>query len=299
MSEDLNDLAVFAKVAELGGISAAARALRMQKSTVSRRVASLETGLGVRLLERSTRAVRLTEVGEIYFRHCARIVEEAQSARESVTRMLETPRGTLRISASIAIGQYLLAPHLAGFMARYPDIQLDVQLDNRRVDLIREGYDVVVRVGQLNDSSLISRPFGEDYAILVAARSYLERHGTPEAPDDLKNHRILAMAGTPHFDTWELIGPDGRPVSVPLGAQAAVNDLTTIRRLTLDGCGVARLPRYLCSADLERAGGLVRVLPEWRSGRFSYCALYPSRGGATLKLKVFLDHFAEVLKVTQ
>ena len=296
---DLNDLAIFAKVAELKGISSAARALRMQKSTVSRRMAALETELGVRLLERSTRAVRLTEVGAIYLRHCNRIVEEAASARESVTRMLEAPRGTLRVSASIAIGQYLLAPHLAGFIATYPEIRLDVQLDNRRVDLIREGYDVVVRVGQLSDSTLISKPLGEDHAILVAAQNYVEHHGIPEKPDDLKGHRFLAMASTPQFDQWELIGPKEQRKSIPIGTHAVLNDLTMIRRLALDGCGIARLPRYLCNDDLEKAAGLVRILPRWRSGTFSYCALYPSRTGATLKLRAFLDYFADALNASQ
>ena len=296
---DLNDLAIFAKVAELNGISTAARALRMQKSTVSRRVAALESELGVRLLERTTRAVRLTEVGEIYFGHCRRIVEEATSARESVARMLEEPRGSLRIGASVAIGQYLLAPHLAGFMARYPEIEIEVQLDNRRVDLIRESYDVVVRVGRLSDSTLISKPLGEDHAVLVAAPDYLEQHGTPETPTDLKKHRFLAMTNTPQFDLWELIGPDGQREAISIGTHAVLNDLTMIRRLALDGSGVARLPRYLCGDDLEKTGALVQVLPGWRSGTFPYCALYPSRIGVTLKLRAFLDYFADALRPSQ
>ena len=177
---DLNDMVIFAKVAEVQGISPAARALRMPKSKVSRRMAALEEELGVRLLERSTRAVHLTEVGEIYFQHCRRIVEEASSARESVSRMLEAPRGQLRINASVAIGQHLLTPFIGEFMNLYPEIELDVRLDNRRVDLIAEGYDVVVRLGKLEDSALVSKQLGADHSILVASADYLKRTGTPK-----------------------------------------------------------------------------------------------------------------------
>ena len=197
---DLNDMVIFAKVAELQGISPAARALRMPKSKVSRRMAALEDELGVRLLERSTRAVHLTEVGEIYFQHCKRIVEEADSARESVTQMLEVPRGHLRINASVAIGQHLLTPFLGEFMALYPEIELEVQLENRRVNLIREGYDVVVRLGNLEDSALISKPLGEDHLILVASASYLKEMGTPQRVSDLKNHRCRLLCDAERSD---------------------------------------------------------------------------------------------------
>jgi len=289
---DLNDMSIFAKVAELQGISPAARALRMPKSKISRRMAALEAELGVRLLERSTRAVHLTETGEIYARHCRRVVEEAASARESIARLLETPRGHLRISASIAIGQHLLTPYLGEFMALYPEIELEVQLENRRVDLIREGYDVIVRIGELDDSSLISKLLGEDHAILVASTRYLEQMGTPERLGDLENHRFLVMGDSSNFDHWALVGPNDRNEMVELCQYATLNDLTMIRQVAIDGGGIARLPRYLCRDDLFRSGNLCQVLNDWRSPTFRFYALYPSRGGATLKLKAWLDFYS-------
>ena len=288
---DLNNMVIFAKVAELQGISSAARALHMPKSKISRRVAALEEDLGVRLLERSTRAVRLTEVGEIYFQHCKRIVEEAASARESVTQMLEAPRGHLKINASVAIGQHLLTPYLGEFMALYPEIELEVQLENRRVDLIREGYDLVVRVGNLEDSALVSKPLGEDHLILVASANYLKEMGTPQRLSDLKNHRCLVMADAPNFDHWALVGPDEQQESVAVGQYATLNDLTMIRQVAIDGGGIALLPRYLCSDDLISSGTLCQVLIDWRSPTFRFYALYPSHRGVTLKLRAWLDFF--------
>ena len=292
---DLNDMAIFAKVAELQGISPAARALRMPKSKVSRHMAALEEELGVRLLERSTRAVHLTEVGEIYFQHCKRIVEEAASAQESVTQMLEAPRGHLKINASVAIGQHLLTPFLGEFMALYPEIELEVQLENRRVDLIREGYDLVVRVGNLEDSALVSKPLGEDHLILVASANYLKKMGIPRRLSDLKNHRCLVMADAPNFDQWTLVGPDEQKESVAVGKYATLNDLTMIRQVAIDGGGIALLPRYLCSDDLIGSGALVQVLQDWRSPTFRFYALYPSHRGVTLKLRAWLDFFGNKL----
>ena len=292
---DLNDMVIFAKVAELQGISSAARALRMPKSKISRRMAALEAVLGVRLLERSTRAVHLTEVGRIYFQHCKRIVEEAESARESVSQMLEVPRGHLKINASVAIGQHLLTPFLGEFMALYPEIELEVQLENRRVDLIGEGYDVVVRLGNLEDSALISKLLGEDHAILVASASYLKQMGTPKRLGDLKNHRFLVMGDSRNFDHWALVGPDQRQETFDVGQYATLNDLTMIRQVAIDGGGIALLPRYLCSDDVISSGGLCQVLSNWRSPTFHFHALYPSHRSMTLKLRVLLDFLAAKL----
>jgi DNA-binding transcriptional LysR family regulator len=292
---NLNDMIIFAKVAEHQGISPAARVLRMPKSKISRRMAALEADLGVRLLERSTRAVHLTEVGEIYFQHCKRVVEEAESAMESVAQMLEVPRGHLKINASVAIGQNILAPFLGEFLALYPEIQLEVQLDNRQVDLIREGYDAVIRLGKLEDSALVSKPLGEDHAILVASSSYLKQMGTPQSIGDLKNHRFLVMGDTPNLNHWDLIGPDGRQQSVAVVQYSTLNDLTMIRQVAIDGGGIARLPRYLCSDDTISSGRLCQVLSNWRSPTFRFYALYPSHRSMTLKLRALLDFLEDKL----
>ena len=292
---DLNDMAIFAKVAEYQGISPAARALRMPKSKVSRRMAALEDELGVRLLERSTRAVHLTEVGKIYFQHCKQIVEEAASARESVIRMLEVPRGHLRISASVAIGQHLLTPFLSEFMTLYPEIELEVQLENRRVDLIREGYDLVVRVGNLEDSALVSKPLGEDHLIMVASAGYLEKMGIPKHLGDLKNHHLLVMGDSRDVDHWTLVDSNKHQEIVDVRQHTTLNDLTMIRQVAIDGGGIALLPRYLCSDELISSGTLCQVLRDWRTPKFRFYALYPSHRGVTLKLRAWLDFFGNKL----
>lgn len=292
---NLNDLLIFAKVAELLGISSAARALRMPKSKVSRRLAALEDELGVRLLERNTRGAHLTDAGVIYYQHCKRIVEESDAARESLSHMMAAPRGPLKISASVAIGQHLLTPVLGEFMALYPEIVLDVQLENRRVDLIREGYDVAIRIGALDDSSLISKPLGEDHAILVASQTYLKLQGTPQHLNDLERHRLLVMGDAPTLDQWVLIGSKGQQESLPVRSYATLNDLTMIRQVALDGGGIALLPRYLCTEAVMGSGGLRQILGEWKSRPFGFYALYPSRRSMTLKLRAFLDYLGEKL----
>jgi LysR family transcriptional regulator AphB len=291
---DLNDMLIFSKVAEKQGISPAARALRMPKSKVSRRMVALEEELGVRLLERSTRAVHLTEVGQIYFRHCKRIVEEANSARESVHSMLDTPRGHLRISTSVTIGQFLLAPHMGQFMAKYPDVEIEVNLSNRRVDVIAEGFDLVVRVGDLQDSTLVSKRLGSDYLKFFASPNYLKECGIPGRLGELEKHRLLVMSDSAKPGEWSLVGPKKQQKTYSAKPYASANDLATIRQIALDGGGIALLPGFLSCAP-EKSGELRRVLPAWRTPPFNYHALYPSRRGVTLKVRAWLDFFASKL----
>ena len=292
---DLNDLLIFSKVAELQGISPAARALRMPKSKVSRRMAALENDLGIRLLERSTRSVRLTEVGEVYVQYCRRIAEEVASARESVHQMLAAPRGLLRISTSVTTGQQLLAPHVGEFMAKYPEVELEINLSNRRVDVIAEGYDLVVRVGELQDSTLVSKRLYTDELALFASTDYLERLGTPVQPSDLSKHRLLVMGDASKPEQWTLVGPKNRVKTVAVQPTATVNDLSMIRQIALDGGGIALLPGYL-SEPAENSARFRRILPAWRTPPFSYYALYPSHRGITLKARVWLDFIANKLK---
>ncbi len=293
---DLNDMVIFAKVAETGGISAAARVLKVPKSKVSRRLAALESSLGVQLLERSTRSVSVTESGQLYLQHCQRIVEEANSAQESIHQLVDTPRGHLRISASVAIGQYLLAPYLAEFMTLFPQIELDIELSNRRVDLIAEGFDLVIRVGQLNDSNLISRCFGSAHAELYASPSYLENNGTPESLEDLTLHKTLVMSDAYKRHQWVLQNSNGEHSSVDIQPSLSINDFSSLRTVVNSGAGIAHFPNYLVRDQVE-AGQLQRVLNDWRSSDINYYVLYPSRRGLTRKALVWIEFFTEKLKV--
>ena len=291
--ENLNDTIIFAKVAELQGISPAARALRIPKSKVSRRMQALEDELGIRLLERSTRSVHLTEAGGLFYQHCKRIVEEAESARTTVSQLMETPRGRLRINASVSTGRYLLAPHLGEFLTTYPEIELNLQLDNRQVDIIAEGYDLVVRVGDLPDSNLISKRLGIGTAKLYAAPEYLERAGTPKRISDLPGHRILVMSDVPKPDEWVLRNRKEEK-TIRFHPHSESNDFSILVELVSSGCGIALIPDFIALEALQ-AGRIQAVLPAWQAPEYHFHALYPSARGRTLKLRAWIDFFSERL----
>ncbi len=292
---DLNDMLVFAKVAEKGGISAAARELQQPKSRVSRRMAALESSLGVRLLERTSRAVNLTEAGNIYYQHCKRVQEEASSATESINQMLDTPRGHLRITASVTFGQYFLAPHIAEFIEKYPQISLDLNLNNRRVDLITEGFDVALRVGKLNDSSLISKHLGGSHAQLFAAPQYLDTQSRIDKLEDLENHQLLYMSDSDTGNHWTLQNQAGQQKQIAVYPKIRINDLTTLQAVAENGGGIAWIPSYLAHDALENER-LTCVLPEWTSPHFNFYAIFPSRQGATQKVRAWIDFISEKMK---
>lgn len=294
---DLNDMRLFAKVAETGGISAAARALNIPKSRVSRRIAALEDTLGSGLLERTTRVVQLTEAGELFFQHCRRMVEEAENAVESVNQLVEAPRGLLRVSVSFGVGQYLIAPHLGEFLQRFPDVDVQLDMNNRRVDLIAEGFDLVIRVGQLEDSSLMSRKMGHARAHLCASPEYLNRASEPKTPTQLAGHKLLVMSNSNNVSRWVLENTAGEQTSIEVSPRTSINDFTALRNLVEDDGGIAVMPEYIIRDAIE-AKRLVRVLPDWRSPLISYYVLYPSRKGLTKKSAAFIDFYAERLMET-
>lgn len=288
---DLNDMAIFSKVVDQGGFSAAGRALGLPKSNISRRVATLEERLGVRLLERTTRKVQITEVGEVFYRHCKRIEEEAEHASVSVSQMLESPRGLLRIGATVTTGQHLLSPLMAEFVARYPEVQLDIVLSNRRIDILEEGFDILIRIGKLKDSSLISKRLGESRFFLYASPAYLDAQGVPADPSDLIDHDCLTMSDRPSPTKWRLVGRD-LTRTIGIRPRISINDFPSLCRIVADGAGITVLPSYLCT-ELEQQGRLVRVLSDWSSPAVEFHALYPSHRGATPKVRVFLDFLGE------
>ena len=275
------------------GFSAAGRSLGLPKSNVSRRVSRLEGELGARLLERTTRRLRLTEVGTIYYRHCRRILEEAEHAGRSVERLLEAPRGLLRVATTITAGQQLLGPLAADFLAAYPEIDLDLTLTNRPVDAIEEGFDVVVRIGSLEDSGLIAKALGASRFHVYAGPTYLDAHAAPSEPAALAGHDCLIMGEDPSPTSWRLAGPEGER-TIEVKPRLTVNDYTTLRRIVVDGGGIAPLPSYMCLALVE-TGELVRVLPDWSLPEVPFHAVFPSHRGATPKVRAFLDFLAERL----
>ena len=283
---DLNDFTAFANVVAHGGFTAAANRLGLPKSNISRRVARLEASLGVRLLERTTRRLRMTDTGEIFYRHCQRMLDEAAQAELSVNQLLEKPQGWLRVSASVSAGQHLIAPLMSDFLQQYPDIKLQLVLTNRYVELIEEGFDVAVRIGDLPDSTLVTRSLGQSALRFYASPGYVASNPPIATPTDLTKQRCIVMSESSATVRWRL-QRDTHEEVISVAPYLSVNDFSTIRRLLCDGVGVAALPEHIAlSSD---APELVQLLPAWSFRTVEFRAVFPSQRGALPKLRVFLD----------
>jgi DNA-binding transcriptional LysR family regulator len=291
--DDLNDLALFALVVEHAGFAAVERVSGIPKSRLSRRVAALEDALGVRLLQRSTRRFAVTEIGQQVYRHARVMREEAEAARLVVAEHTGEPSGLLRVSCPVAIAQVQLAAVLPAFLARYPKVRMQLMVSNRRVDLIDEGIDVAIRVRHRidEDPGLIVRTFGSIRELLVASPGYLGLHGAPEHPAELAGQCILSMLDEPGLQRWELFDADGRPARVEFEPRMAVKDFPLLKRLALDGLGIALLPETVCAEALQR-GHLRQVLPGWDLPLGICHATFASRRGMLPALRALIDHLA-------
>lgn len=286
---DLNEIVVFARVVQAGSFTAAARALSMPKSTVSRKVLELEERLGSRLLQRTTRKLSLTDVGRAYYEHAARIVSEVEEAERAVSDLEQAPRGLLRVTAPINFG--FLGPIVSGFLAHHPEVQIELVCTDRVVDLVEERFDVGIRAGPLADSTLIARGLGDVRRLLVASRSYLRKRGRPRAPEDLSTHDGIVFGAGSARATYRL--SDGsRSVDVPVRARVTVNDLDVLQAAAGAGLGIALLPIFRCLEEL-RSRQLERVLPGWDSPLTPIVAVYPSTRHLSPKVKSFVDHLQE------
>ncbi len=290
---DLNDIVVFTKVAETKSFTGAADQLGLPKSTVSRKLAQLEERLGVRLVQRTTRKLALTEIGEAYYARAARIVADIQAAEQVVTDMQATPRGRLRPTAPIDLSTRYLGAIVAEFIAEHPDVTVELDATDRVVDLIEEGYDVAVRFGQLPESTLIARKVTVLNAVLCASPGYLAKRGTPKTVDEIEDHDKVLFAPSARTTGWTLLNGDqtyevGRP------ARFISNNLGAVRDVVLAGGGLSVMSEFMVACDIHD-GKLVRVLPEWTSRPFDVQAVYPARQNLPPRLQLFLDHLAKAL----
>lgn len=291
-THDLNDMAAFAKVVQAGGFTAAANNLGLPKSNVSRRISRLEEKLGVRLLERTTRRLHLTDVGEVYFQHCQRILEEADSAGLSVNQIHETPSGLLRIGSAATIGQQLLSPVMTEFLQQNPEIQLQLTLTNRSIDLFEDGFDIAIQALHHEDSRLVSKSLGTSAMQLYASSDYLKRRGTPNHPRELNGHEVLVLSE--HGSSGKLQLHSGKEKSsVSIKPRALINDFNTIYQLINDGLGIGLIPRGQYRNEEK---SLVRILPDWSAPEIEFHILYPSIRGTTPKLKAFVEFIVKKVK---
>lgn len=288
----IHDMVVFAHVVEAQGFTAAADRLGISKSAVSKSVAALEAHLGVRLLHRTTRKLKLTEAGVAFNVHCAKILAEAAAAELAVGRMDGRPRGRIKVNAPIALGRSLVLPVVLGFLEANPEVEVELKLQDDMVDLVATGTDVAVRVGRLLDGSLVARKLAPVRTFLVASASYLERHGAPETPEDLTRHRFILYTLTPKPDQLALTGPDGERAVVRMSGALACNNGDVILDACLAGLGIGVMPDFIGTAAFCE-GRLKVVLPTWHFPATSIHAVYSQGGPVTPAVRLFVDALVE------
>jgi DNA-binding transcriptional LysR family regulator len=292
--QDLNDMIYFAEVVDRGGFAAAGRALGVPKSKLSRRVAELETRLGARLLQRTTRKLSLTEAGELYHRHAVAMREQADAAAEAVAHVQTEPRGTIRVACPVTLAQTTIGPLIPKFLQQHPQVRIDMQVSNRVVDLVQESVDIALRVrATLDDSgSLVVKNLGKSHGFLVASPAQLDRQGRPQSTEELARLSTVAMSASDGKASWRLLGPGGREFDFQHRPVYTADDLMTLKYAVLQGTGICILPDYMCSRDLQR-GELERVLPGWEPRPGVMHAVFPSRRGMVPSVRRFLDFLGE------
>ncbi len=292
--QDLNDLYYFVKAVEYGGFAPAGRALCIPKSTLSRRIAALEKRLDTQLIYRSTRSFHLTEVGQTYFQHCKAMLEEAESAQEAIDSLKSEPRGTVRLACPIALLHAHIGCMLAEFMVRYPQVSIQLEATNRRVDLVAEGVDVAIRVRPppLEDSDLILREFSKRRLSLVASPGLVDAHGHPNHLRDLCGWPSLGLGQPQYQFTWRWNSPDNESVEAPFKPRFVTTDMVALRNAALAGVGVVQLPTLMVTEQI-RDGSLIRLLDGWHAPPDIIHAVFPSRRGLLPSVRALIDFLAE------
>ncbi len=290
--DSLNDIAVFVQVIDDGSFTNAAERLKLSRSVVSKYVTRLEERLGVRLLNRTTRRLSLTEAGRIFYDLSRRGLQDIEDARLEVSRLQEKPRGVLRINSPMSFGIMHIAPLLPEFQRQYPDVSVDMNLDDRKVEVIEEGFDISVRITEMPDSSLIARRLASCRHAIVAAPSYLKQHGTPRSPEDLHDHNVISFRYQASATDWHFLGPDNKPVSVAVAGTIQMNNSLALREAVIGGVGIMRAPTFVVGDDIQQKR-LVRILPDYTALEISIFLVYPQRKHLSPKVRAFVDFMAE------
>ncbi|MES3000919.1 MAG: LysR family transcriptional regulator [Pseudomonadota bacterium] len=284
------EMKVFSTVVDAGSFVAAADQLGMSKAAVSRHVSELESRLGVRLLQRTTRRLSLTEEGQVFLARSRELLAAVQEAESEITARKSDAVGLLRVSAPLTFGILHLAPLWGQFRARHPQVSFDVMLSDRTVDLVEEGFDLAVRVATLPSSTLISRRLASTRIVACASPAYLRKRGKPKHPDDLKSHDVIAYTYWSGGDEWTFDGPDGA-TAVATRPCMRTNNGDTCRAAALAGQGIVLQPTFLIGGDLAQ-GKLVEVLPQYSAGELGIYAIYPSRKHLPPKTRLLVDFLA-------
>jgi DNA-binding transcriptional LysR family regulator len=287
----LASITAFVRVTETGGFSAAARHLNVSTTTVSDQVQALENALGVRLLNRTTRRVSLTEIGREYYERCSQILQELAEADEVASALQVNPRGRLRLYCHQGLDRFI-APVATRFLADYPEVSLDLHTGDAMIDVVQEGFDLAIMPASPPDSTLIRRTLAKWHYLLCCAPAYLETHSTPRRPADLADHNCLLYAYSIFGTEFHFIDPAGNPVSARVSGNLVTTSLAVMRTAAAAGLGLWLCPPYTVS-DLLASGALVPLLPDYGRPEMEIVALYPHRRQLSTKVRLFLDMLVE------
>ena len=291
----LDGMVIFSEVVKAGSFTGAAENTGHSTSYISKEISKLEERLGARLLHRTTRTLNLTPEGDLYFQQCLQIIEDAEQVENAISGKHGDPKGILRVSCPVSYGISNLRPVLAKFTQMYPKITLELDLDDRKVDLVSEGFDVVIRATvQLEDSSLISRRIRRSTTLTLASPEYLEKHGTPTTPFELDRHRVMCDSNLRQPNVWLYLGLDGKPVQVHVEGHVLTNNSSMTLSLGVAGQGIFRLPSFCIGDELE-TGKLVELFPEYPKTELGIYMVYPSRKHMSVKVRSFIDFVLQEL----
>jgi len=283
----LDGVAIFVGVINAGSFTAAARAMGHSTSYVSKEITRLEKRLNSRLLNRTTRTISLTDAGRAYYERCSQIIIDAENAERSIHQLQETPSGLLRINAPGSFGSKYLLDVLAQFMHRYPEVKLEVEFNDRLIDVVAEGYDVVIRVGEIKDTNLVARKFTSSRGVVVASPDYIKRKGCPKQAEDLTQHDCIAYSLLPTPTQWDFY-KDGVRSSVTVAPRALCNSAAIEVAMVVQGIGITRLPLFTCEQEVAN-GDLQIILDDYDQIKFDVYAVYPHRQYLTAKVRAFVD----------
>lgn len=288
---DLNDILIFVRVAQAGSFSRAAKLLNMPVSTVSRRVAELEEQLGVPLLIRTTRSLKITEVGLTYLEHGQTIAAEIEKVETLATNLQSIPQGNLKITTTTDFGNQFLAPILHDFLKANPRVKVDAVLTERVVDLVSEGFDLAIRMGELKTSSYVARKIGSLSMQLYASPDYLKRSGEPSSGSELSKHQCILFTSMNEPHQWRLMGPEGE-AKIQVSGRVSVNNMSLVRDFAISGEGIALMPHFMCTEEVKR-GKLKVILKDWFNSPGPIHAVYPGQRYLLPKVRVFVDHLVK------
>jgi DNA-binding transcriptional LysR family regulator len=284
---------MYVAVVDGGSFAAAADKLEISRAMVSKQIQKLEEHLGTRLMNRTTLRLSLTETGREFYERSMQIIGDVEEAEQIAGQMTRTPQGVLRVTIPLSYGQHRLGAIIGDYIQAYPQVQLDISLSDRKVDLVDEGMDMAIRIGAMPQSDLIARKIGGVRSIICASPSYLARHGTPQTPADLASHACLGYTLSGTGAEWKLEGPEGSLVA-PISGPIRADNGDIIRLAARSGAGIAFQPQFIVGDDID-SGALVRVLPEWQSAEMGVYAVYPSRKHLSAKVRTFVDFVVDAL----